>query len=134
VQVKGSAFRCKSAEKNLKTCERFFTAEHAYLTSGGQEETVTRFAEIIDIFVFNIVGREFLLARASWFKANASHIETTTQTARIRTDLERDDTEEDIIEAKDINHQIALVDLPYEVQMAVVLDRRFDTLVHPGEV
>ena len=134
MQVKGSDFRCKSAERNLKTCERFFTAEHAYLTRGGQEETVTRFAEIIDIFVLNLVGREFLLARASWFKANTSYIETTTQTARVRTDLERDDTEEDIMEAKDINHQVVLVDLPFEDDMAVVLDRRFDTLVHPGEV
>ena len=67
-------------------------------------------------------------------KTTTFYIDTTTQTARIRTDLERDDTEEDIMEAKDINHQIALVDLPYEVQRAVVLDRSFDTLVHPGEV
>ena len=95
---------------------------------------MARFAEITDIFVLNIVGREFLLARASWFKANASYIDTTTQTARIRTALERDDTQEDIIEAKDINHQVALVDLPFELQRAVVLDRSFDTLVHPGEV
>lgn len=68
MKVKGSDFRCKSAERNLKTCERFFTAEHAYLTRGGPEETVARFAEIIDIFVLNIEGREFLLARASWLK------------------------------------------------------------------
>ena len=67
-------------------------------------------------------------------KTNAFYIDTTTQTARIRTDLERNDTEEDIMDAKDINHQVVLVDLPFEQHGAVVLDRRFDTLVHPGEV
>ena len=67
-------------------------------------------------------------------KTNAFYIDTTTQTARIRTDLERDDTKEDIMDAKDIIHQDVLVDLPFEQNGAVVLDRRFDTLVHPGEV
>jgi hypothetical protein len=67
-------------------------------------------------------------------KTNAFYIDTTTQTARIRTDLERDDTEEDIMDAKDINHQVVIVNLPFEQHGAVVLDRRFDTLVHPGEV
>ena len=76
---------------------------------------MARFAEIIDIFVLNIEGREFLLARASWLKPMPStSFDTTTQTARIRTDLERDDTEEDIMDAKDINHQVVLVDLPCE--------------------
>lgn len=134
-QVKHQMFRVRDAEigkKNCKTCERYFASEHRYVAASGDEEVVTRYAEILDIFVLEIDERDFILVRASWFQAAASYIDTVTQTTRLRTDLARDNTKEDIVEAKNITNQVAVVPLPFLEHRAVVLDRRFDTLTIPG--
>jgi len=121
-----------TADEGKKTVHRFFTARFEKHGGNGEVWVYERYAELQDIMVLSIAGTRVVLLDALWFKEDASAVDLDTQNVFVRTDLVFDNSEETLLAAEGISNQVCLVPHPYKRNTAIVLDRKFDTLLIEG--
>ena len=133
-QVRGEVLRVRERDIKCKTTQRYFVIREEYYEEDDATEPTTndRWGELLGIFKMLIGGRPITLCHARWFSAAAGTIDLDTETPRLRLDLAWDRSLEVLIEAEVIVSIVVVVPLPYSPNMAIVLDRRFDTTLIPG--
>ena len=150
IEVGKLVYRSRAQEmkegKELKTVQRYFSTEYVYQDPEAPNDpsaTVKeeRYGEVIDIMALEMGAETFFLIRARWYKREAVKVHVATQTVRINLSLAWEPSKEDIIEADVVKSQVVICPLPYKGQTfdrcpaeAIVLDRKFDTLVLGGAV
>jgi len=133
VNVRGDALRVASSDEGKKTVHRFFTARFEGSDRNGEPWTQERYAQLQDIIVLTFADTTRVLLDALWFKEDASEVDLDTQNVFVRTELVFDRSVESLIQAEKIVNQVCLIMHPYKPNTAIVLDRKFDTLLIPGE-
>jgi hypothetical protein len=102
----------------------------------GDEVDLERYGSVLNIYVLRIFGEEFTLIKAKWFKAESSHVDLKIENVKIRLDLAVDPTKDSWTSIRDLlvsGRQVVVSPLDYAPGLAVVLDRRFDTLILPED-
>jgi hypothetical protein len=119
-----------------ETAHRFFCMTFQGIDPDGDEVDLERYGSVLNIYVTRIFGEEFTLIKAKWFKAESSHVDLKIENVKIRLDLAVDPTKDSWTSIRDLlvsGRQVVVSPLDYAPGLAVVLDRRFDTLILPED-
>jgi hypothetical protein len=121
---------------NFVTAHRYFCVTFRVIAPEGDEEDVERYGIVEKIFVVAIFGEEHTIIKAKWWKPDSSHVYLKTENVKIRLDLAMDGTRDCFVSIMDLlrqGRQVVVSPLDYAPGQAVVLDRRFDTLILPED-
>jgi hypothetical protein len=136
LQVGLDTLRVESRDDGKVTAQRHFSMTFSTIEADGEELFSERYGAIQKVYLVKIGGKDYTLIDADWYKVESSYVDLDTETPRLRLDLVMDNTRERIVEANDFartGRQVVVSRLDYDPTRAVVLDRRFDTLLIPED-
>jgi hypothetical protein len=134
LQVGLDTLRVETRDEGKVTAQRHFSMTFSTIQANGEEFDMERYGSVQKVYLVKIGGKDYTLIDADWYKIESSYVDLDTETPRLRLDLVMDNTRERIVEAKEIartGRQVVVSRLDYDPTRAVVLDRKFDTLLIP---